>query len=212
MAARKKTPMQQQSLLPTSLSTDLQTELVDTSSKLYDRFFAKMNGVETSDPTTWSLPQIIGYFVHRFEKHFGVKYTFKLDRAPSKGYETFQAKRVVRMLAPNNGGPEIKKYIDWVFDKKVSASKFRVIGFLANESFVTEFKMNQKRGLEIDRSTVLTPTIIKVLEDCGITNVVTYGDLAFMKGALDGGEEHYEDAFNKLIEVGFDISSLKKVK
>jgi hypothetical protein len=204
MATRKKTPMQQQALL--------QADLIDTSSKLYDNFFAKMKGVETSEPQTWSLPQIIGYFVYRFEKHFGVKYTFKLDRVPSKSYETFQAKRFVRMLAPNNGGANVKEYIDWVFDKKVNQAKFRVIGFMANESFVTEFKMNRVRSLEISRSTILTPTIIKILEDFGIKNVVTYGDLAFMKGALDGGEESYEEPFNKLIEVGFDISSLKKVK
>lgn len=185
-------------------------ELSSAPNKRYETFFIKTKEYSVLDPSDWKIPHIIGYFCNLYETRFGVKYSFKFNAMPSKCYETFQVNRLTGMLGTDP--LLIKEYIDWVFDKKLqSDKKFLVIGFLANEKLVSEFQFAKRKAstAPLTRSTILSPTILQILEDLDITSVKTYGDLAFLKQAE---EEQFQQIYNKLNTIGFDISCLDKVK
>lgn len=187
-------------------------ELTSAPNKRYETFFAKFKEIDKLEPSRWKGVHLIGYFTRLYEAKFGMKYSFKFDRPPSSSYEAFQMKRLAGALT--NDPATLKEYIDWVFNTKLQTGKysFRVIGFLVNDKFIHEFKMGRKKSMEITRTTILPPTILQILEDLEIKNVNTYGDLAFLKQAVDSGDDHYSNVMSKLDAMGFDISCLEKVR
>lgn len=189
-------------------------ELSAAPNKRYETFFGKFKETKTLEPAKWKSVHLIAHFVELYEKHFGVKYSFKFNHtAPSKCYETFQIKRLAGMLGTDP--VLLKEYIDWVFDTKLTSNKytFRVIGFLVNETFITEFKFKQNRAKQVTRTSILPPRLMQVVQDCGFENINTYGDLAFLKALAEGGDdERSSKCIEELKAVGFDVTALEKVK
>lgn len=198
-----------------AMQSDL--ELTSAPNKRYETFFAKFKECDTLPPSKWKVPHVIGHFVKLYEAKFGVKYSFKFDRAPSSSYEAYQIKRLSGALSSDP--VVLKDYIDWVFESKLKDDRytFRVIGFLVNEKFIHEFKMTTKKKTVITRTTILSPSILQILEDLGFNNVSTYGDLAFLKQAMQHSDEdadakRYGVVFERLTEIGFDTGCLEKVR
>ncbi len=186
-------------------------DLSGAPNKRYETFFKKFGEIDSLPVQKWRGVHLIGHFSRLYEKKFGVKYSFKFDRAPSSCYEAFQMKRLAGALTPDP--TTLKDFIDWVFENKVTdKTNFRVMGFMVNEKFIYEFKMGRKRSQQITRTTVLPPSILQILEDLEIQSVNTYGDLAFLKQAMEGGDDDYDKVFVQLDAVGFDRSLLETVR
>lgn len=191
---------------------EMDTELTSAPNKWWSKFLAKKPDLDTVPVIDWSMQHLILYFTKRYEQKFGVTYSFKFTGTPSKCYEIYQMKRLAAMLAPDS--VTLKEYIDWVFDTKVTGNKtFRVIGFLANDTYVSEFKFKFNRIKAITRATMLPPRILQLVQDCGIENVNTYGDLAFLwRMVSTDADSNHSQFFEKLMSTGFDSSALERVK
>lgn len=190
-------------------------ELTAAPNVYYEKFFAKFSEIKTLEVSKWKSVHLIAYFCERYETLYQMKYTFKYNKSPSKCYEAFQLNRTVAML--NTIDPNIiKNYIDFVFANKIGTAQRRitVIGYLANETFVNEFKRLAKKSEEVTRSTFLPPKYLSVLEKHAISNCQTYGSLAFLWLAAkeDASDPKYNNLFNDLLSEGFSLSTFEGMK
>lgn len=201
------------------INMEEQIELSEYPNIYWKKFFDQFVEVNTLDIGKWRNAHIIGYFCKKYKEYYKIKYTFKFNDVPTKSYEVYQIKKVASMLSSD---PMIlKEYIDWVFDNKVINRKKRitVIGYLAATEMINEFKFDilmprLENTQQIDRSTKLLPEYLEVCVNENI-NVSTYGDLAFIMGMIDQDimqDTKYINLFNKLIAIGLDLNTLKRIR
>lgn len=194
-----------------------------TLSKPWQKFFDKLDDVNhDSIPVhKWDDVHVLAYICKRFREHFGQSFSFSLVGAPSKCSELFCVKRMRFMLLGNgNSNPKIlKEYVDWVFDNKIINAKRSLVsmGFFITPGVCNEFKAHCARENKIIRSTPLPDKYLHLADSVGISKdtVSTYGDVAFVKMAVEQDPEGREDygAFLRHIEsFGFDMSVLKRLE
>jgi len=171
----------------------------------YEKFFQKMLEFKTLEVNKWNKNHLIGYFCQKYYDKYNEQYSFKFNtEQPSKCFEVFTINKI--LIGLTSDSVIIKQYIDWVFNTKVKNAKRKLtsISFLTNESEMNFFKTKYlNNSFQIDRTTIL-PDNVKA-----ITNLSTYGDLAFML-AIDCEESNKIKEL--LTSMGFDINVLSKVK
>ena len=108
----------------------------------------------------------------------------------------------------------IRSYIDWIFDQKIIPGKIKIrsIGFLTTPGFGNEFNQYRAKKEKIIKSTELPARYRKVADDLDLP-VATYGDLAFIKMALEQSPDSdarapYKILFHDLIALGFEPTIL----
>jgi hypothetical protein len=192
------------------------TNVTELLSKPWQKFLAKFKEIENLPIPEWKEPQLLGYFCKRYEKYFENKFALSFRGAPSKCNEIYMIKKVMAMLDTTD--PEIvHQYIDWVFDCKIIPSKIKIrsIGFLTTPGFGNEFNVYRNKKIKIIKSTEL-PIKYQQLADTLNLPVSTYGDLAFIKMALDQTKDSearapYKKLFNNLIAIGFEPNVLNNL-
>lgn len=186
-----------------------ETQQDNAISLAYTKFFAKFNEHETLDVSKWNLIDLLAYFCKRYEKHYGVKYTFRFNNtAPSKSYEMYRMKSLAQMITAEV--PVLKDYIDWLFETEVVARKKRItaLGFITNVELVNKYKFQYLvPNASIDRTTKLPSNYQKIIDDLCIIPLNTYGDLAFIYRDVE-----YKDVMDALVKAGMDIKTLDRVK
>lgn len=208
-----------------SINNDSGGELTDAPNEKYQAFFDKFSEIEKTPIQSWKTLHVLGYFCKRYYDYYKVKYQFKFNSpSPSKCYEVFQIKKMASMLSSS---PEILvNYIDWVFATRVVNSNRRLtsIAFMTVESLLNEYKINilmaGKKYVNINRSTVLKPEHHSIVSKLPNASITTYGDLAFMYQAIEGGSfdsspeflNIWNQVLNDLENNGFNKSILGELR
>jgi len=184
-------------------------------SKWWVNFFKKFDQIEDLPLDEWKTHHLLAHFSKRYQNHFGKRFSFTIKGRPSSCKEVYQINHLMAVLGTSNQ-ETVKNYIDWMFDTKIipTKRKLRSIGFLSTADFCNEFKLIVQAKKKIDRTTELPPDYKQIVDDLDLP-VNTFGDLAFAKQALDvnsDGKKVYEQMFNKLYAVGFNIQMLQNLR
>jgi hypothetical protein len=190
-------------------------ELTDIPNDKYVKFFAKFTEIETLEVAQWKVPHLLGFFVKRYQDYYHAPYAWKFNhQLPNKCFETWQIKTLGSKLSTN---PQIlKDYIDWAFLNIVPKAKRKLtsISFMTKDEAVNDYKLNVllagQNARSVDRATQL-PSHYKEawLAGSGVA-VHTYGNLAFI-AQIEPRAENVVKGFEKLVEVGFDMSVLTRI-
>jgi hypothetical protein len=190
-------------------------ELGTIPNEKYKKFFAKFAEIETLDVTQWKVAHILAYFCKKYKETYGVDYSWKFNNeSPTKCFEVWQINTLSAKLSAN---PKIlRDYIDWIYANLVPKlkNKFRSVSILTKEETVIDYKMNvllaDKKNLTVDRSSILPSEYRKVLNEVANININTYGDLAFVS-QMEPLPDNIAQALEKMIEMGFDKDTLKRI-
>jgi len=182
-------------------------------SPAYQKFFQQFSEIKEKPLSEWSLTHIIGYFCLKYKEYYNLDYTFKFNNtAPSKSYEVFQFKKLASMISRD---PQVlKNYIDWIFQDKVKERKKRItsIGYLTNLDLVNDYKFKFLMQNKIDRTTKISIKYKQIIDKYN-ADIITYGDLAFLKKGNDySSAKPYQKLFDELILNGFDLNILDTLK
>lgn len=188
------------------MADDKVTELL---SKPWQKFLAKFDEIDSLPISKWKEAHLLGYFCQRYQKYYEQKFALSFRGAPSKCNEIYMIKKTMAMLDTTD--PEIvHNYIDWIFDCKIIPGqiKIRSIGFLTTPGFGNEFNQYRKKKQRIVKSTELPVKYQSIINDLDL-QANTYGDLAFIKMALDQSPNSvamapYKLLFNKLVALDFE--------
>lgn len=198
------------------MADDKITNVNELLSKPWQKFLAKFKDIETVSVSEWKEAQLLGYFCKRYETCFNQKFALSFRGAPSKCNEIYMIKKTMAML--NSVDPIVlHDYIDWVFDCKIIPSniKIRSIGFLTTPGYGNEFNSYRAKKIKVNKSTELPVKYQQIAEVCNV-HVVTYGDLAFLKMALDQDPDSEHKAphkafFKDIINMGFEPEILNNL-
>jgi hypothetical protein len=192
------------------MADDKVTELL---SKPWQKFLAKFKEIDNLPIAEWKEPHVLGYFCQRFETYYEQKFALSFRGAPSKCNEIYMIKKTMAMLNTTDMSV-IRSYIDWIFDQKIIPGKIKIrsIGFLTTPGFGNEFNQYRAKKEKIIKSTELPARYRKVADDLDLP-VATYGDLAFIKMALEQSPDSdarapYKILFHDLIALGFEPTIL----
>ncbi len=179
------------------------------------RFKERLNKYDSIPINEWKAEQILGHILFRFKNLYGVEFTLSFSGAPSRCSEIYQTKRMIAELGTEDF-QMIKDYVDWVYDTKIIPQKIVItsIGFFFTKSFILKFKAGYKKAHRISRTTQLPKLVESLVSELSIS-VLTYGDLAFAKMAVDNSPDDYPDyklLFQRLKDSGFDTSILDKLE
>lgn len=185
-------------------------------SKPWQKFLAKFEEIEILKNSQWKEVHLLGYFCKRYEKHYGMKFALSFRGAPSKCNEIYMVKKIMYMLDTTNMRT-VRAYIDWIFDQKIipGKMKIRTIGFLTTPGFGNEFNSYVTLKAKIVKTTELPPEYKQIVDSLNL-EVATYGDLAFVKMALESAPESesrapYKILFTNLMAIGFEPSVLNNL-
>jgi hypothetical protein len=203
------------------LTSKLDKERIDSLefvSKRWKTFFNKFKQIDNPElkVSQWTPLNVLSYFDKRFRECYKKNFVYSLNRVPSKCSELALIKKVYAMLCTTNPRT-IKEYIDWVFDKKIieKGLNIRTLAFFMNAALGNEFMTFKNNEAKITRSKELPPIYANVIKECDLP-IATYGELAFIKDALDknlniGEIDKYKDMFFKLYSYGFEDELLKNL-
>lgn len=188
-------------------------ELSPIPNDKYKKFFEKFAEIETLEVEQWKAAHLLGYFCKKYKETYNEDYTWKFNNpTPTKCFEVWQLNTLVARLSAN---PKIlKEYIDWAYQNLVPKAKrrFTSISFITKDDIVISYKMNVllagKKNLNVDRSTLLPDKYKVVFQEIGVS-VGNYGDLAFLAQMAPTSE--MVAAFEKLVELGFDMEILGRI-
>lgn len=188
-------------------------KVAELLSKPWQKFLAKFDEINTLTIDKWKEPHLLGYFCQRYQKCYEQKFALSFRGAPSKCNEIYMMKKTMAMLDTTNI-ETVRDYIDWVFDVKIIPNqiKIRSIGFLTTPGFGNEFNQYRKKKQKIVKSTELPTKYQSIINDLDL-QANTYGDLAFIKMALDQSPnsvamEPYKLLFTKLVALDFETEVL----
>lgn len=185
--------------------------------KSWQRFFKKFAECETLPHSEWKPLHLVAHFAEAYHNHYGKNFSFSVKGAPSKCTEIYMIKRVMAMLGTTNQ-KIVAEYITWVFENKLkgTSKKIRSLGFLANNQFCNEFHLARTEAAKIKRSTTLPEDYLKIATNLDVP-VMTFGDLAFAKQAIDMDPDNeeiecYRNLFHELYKIGFEFEMLKDLR
>ena len=198
---------------------DVKEDSIDLSqfvSKPWQKFIAKLQEIDTLEVPNWKPHHQLGHICKRYEEQYGNKYALSFRGAPSKCPEMYLVKQIIAMLSTENP-KKIKDYIDWVWDQKIIPNKMKIrsLGFFTTPSFGNEYFLYKIEKAKITKTTELPPEYKKVADTLNLP-VSTYGDLAFVKMALDQSPDSearapYRALLNNLVSIGFEPSVLNNL-
>jgi hypothetical protein len=186
-------------------------------SKPWQKFFKRFEEIETRKVSQWGDVHVLAYICKRFEQHYGRKFSVTIKNAPTKSPDIRLIKCMMAMLGTTNMYV-IKEYVDWVYDKKIIPQKknIRTLAFFMTQGLGNEFYFEKEKNNKITRSSALPDEYKSLAVSIGV-NVNTYGELAFIKKALDQAPDSesrapYRKLFLHLKSLGFNESMLEEVK
>lgn len=192
------------------------SSLEEKLSKPWQKFLTKFNEIEIVKISQWKEVHLLAYFCKRYESLYGKKFALSFKGAPSKCNEIYIIKQMIFMLNSINM-KTLRMYIDWVFDNKIIPSnlKIRSIGILLTPGFGNEYNLYAEAKSKIVKTTEL-PVEYKQIANTLQLQVSTYGDLAFIKLALEASPNSesrapYKVLFNNLMAIGFEPSVLNNL-
>ena len=196
---------------------DVKNESLDVStllSKPWQKFLAKFDEIESLRTSQWKEVHFLGYICARYKTLYGKSFALSYKGAPSKCPEMYLVRKMIAMLGTSNPHT-IKAYIDWAFEKKIipNGVRFKGIGFFTTPNFGNEFHLEREKKSKIEKTTEL-PEEYKQAATTLNLYVCTYGDLAFIKMALDQDPSSearapYRTLFHDLMALGFEPAVLK---
>jgi hypothetical protein len=197
-------------------------KLSDVPNKKWQEFFGKFSEIETLPVEQWKVPQVLGYFTKKYQEVFGKPYQFKFNTPlPLKSFEVWQVKSLSGKLSSK---PQIlKNYIDWFYQEiNKNKKRFTSISAITKDEYVNTYKWSvltsDRQIATVDRSAPLPELYQKIFAETDFALTNTYGDLSFLYRAYQSCNVfenetfiQMEKMFNKLIELGFDISILERI-
>jgi|SRR5579859_3055663 len=187
-------------------------ELSSLPNDKYKKFFEKFEEINFLPVAEWKKPHLLGYFCFKYKKCYNIEYSWKFNNpSPAKCFEVWQISALCAKLSTN---PQIvKDYIDWTFNNLIPKTKrrFTSISFITKDESVNPYKMNilfSPKKTTINRTDLLPSEYISVFNDLGI-KVNDYGDLAFLNKPPISA--NLQQAFDKLVQLGFNLDSLNKI-
>jgi hypothetical protein len=193
-------------------------------SKHWQKFFNKFLETPHIPVSNWKEHHLLGYILHRCSIAYETPLSLSFSSAPSKCEEIVFVKRMIVMLG--GVGMEImKKYVDWVFDKKIipNRMKIRKLTLFLNTSLANEFINEYSKNIDggnvnkalqsniLTRGSELPNHILEIIKSQNM-ELKTYGDLAFAKMAADQENEEYMKLFESLKLINFDTNILADLK
>lgn len=180
------------------------------------KFKERLDTYDSVPLKDWKHDQFLGHIFKRYETQFGTDFVLSYSGPPSKCSEIYCVKRMTTTLGTED--PEtVKAFIDWMFDEQIIAKKMQIhsLAFFFTANLIKAFKAQYFKKKKITRASQLTQSLESIINSFGITDIVTYGDLAFAKMATDMNPEDYKEynnLFNHLNELGFDMTILENLE
>lgn len=185
-------------------------------SKPWQKFLAKFADIETLKIHEWKEVHLLAYICKRFEELHKTKFALSFKRAPSKCEEIRWVQKIIAMMNSSNM-KILKEYVDFVYDYKIVPKeiKIRSLGFFLTPGFGNEFNTYYINKRKISKSTELPPEYKQIADTLQLP-VATYGDLAFIKMALEQSPDSesrapYRLLFSNLKEIGFEPAVLNNL-
>lgn len=195
---------------------ELDTDPNQLLSKPWRKFLDKLNEFDSLKISSWKEVHILGYVCKRYQQLYNHKFALSFKGQPSRCPEIYLIKKVMAMLTTTDQRI-VKEYIDWVFDQKIIPQDrhIRSLGYLTTPNLGNEFLSYRQKKNKICKSTPL-PSEFKQVADTLQIPIITYGDLAFAKMALDQSPTSesrapYRSLFNTLQILGFETSILNNL-
>jgi hypothetical protein len=178
------------------------------------KFKERLEKYDSKPVTEWKAEELLGHICKRY-RELGSEFEYALSYSgpPSKCKEIYCVRRMV--LALGNEDPVISKnYIDWLFDTIIIPKKVTLtsVAYFFTDAFIRDFKIDRKKSKKVTRNTQIPHEFEIAAEELQLS-IMTYGDLAFAKAAIDQdptNEDYapYHTLFQKLSSMGFDPNTL----
>lgn len=185
-------------------------------SKPWQKFLAKFSEINELQTSQWKEVHLLAHICRRYEDACGAPFALTYRGAPSKCVEIYMVKKIMAMLNTTNMRI-VRAYVDWVYDQKIIPKKvkFRTLGFFTTPGFANEFGTFKTEKERITKTTQLPIEYRQVAEQLEL-EVSTYGDLAFIKMAVDQSPDSaarapYRKLLSHLSIIGLDTSSLNSL-
>ena len=182
-------------------------------SKPWRNFFDKFSEINTLSISEWKEVHMLAYLAQRYEQLYQEKFAFSFKGPPSKCTEMVLVKKMCAMLNTSDS-KKIKEYIDWVFSEKILPKKMRIrsLAFFMTPGLGNEFNWAWKKQRQITKSSALPADYLELGKDLNLS-LETYGDLAFLKQAIDQdphseARQPYREVWQKILSLGFDATVL----
>lgn len=178
------------------------------------KFFERIRGFNDIEVSKWADQEILGYLCSKYEQLYGHSFSFSLKGSPSRCDEMFAIKKIKMVL--NSDNPKlIKEYIDWVFASKLEGKQTKIVSmkYFMTPGICNEFKHHHIKKSKISRTTQLPNDVINAFAEESHPEINTYGDLAFIKMAVDGSPDaeemsEYKNLLNLAERYCFDLKTL----
>ena len=181
----------------------------------YQKLHKLIETVDSIKLRDWTIMHSLAYICAEYKKKFNQEFVLSYDGSPSKCYEYKLCSRVWAMLqAKSTDGEKVKNYIDWFFNNYSGKKPFRSIGAISKFELISTYNHQSKEENVIKMNTMLPQKFIDIATQHIETSYVkTYGDVLFLKKAVDEG--YMSEAFNNMLfsmkTNGFDLSLLEKI-
>lgn len=190
--------------------------MTNSLEKLYEKIISKIPIIKNVNPNEWTITSAMIYIAYKYKEKFGQDFVFTYDSVPSRCIEYKMTSRIFLMLGAKAGdGVLVKDYIDWFYDNYKGKRRFRSIGALAKNQFVSEFKEFKEKPITISRTKELDNEIKNILLQFEKASYIkTYGDLYFFIESLKQDDD-FRDKFSStkdcMVAAGFDFDILDKI-
>lgn len=203
--------------MPIKKNNPLNEELIQLSTP-YKKLHALIENIKDQDIKDWTILYSLAYMCNCYKIKFNTDYVLSYSGSPSQCYEYKLFSRLWAMLRANSTNAIIvKNYIDWFFKNYDSKNPFRSVGALVKADLVVKYNAQKEKQSVPSMNTPLpdaTKDIINSIEE--LKYVTTYGDLLYIKKAMDADSKNIPSIITNLFEAltnsGFDLSILNKVR
>lgn len=209
MAGRKRKTL----IVPETVNKPSGLKNDGTPNKSWLKFADRIKTYNCVAVEKWEPEEILGYLLDRYNKHYQIEFSLSYSGPPSKCSEIYCVKRIMTTVGSEKG-TIIKQYIDWVFDTIIIPQKTKItsLAFFFTANLCNKFKSVYHKSNKITSSSQLPVEYTEAASKLNLS-VSTYGDLAFVKLALDnsGGNDDYKEysiLFQELSNMGFDLNVL----
>jgi hypothetical protein len=192
-------------------------DILESLTKPWQKFLKRFDEINDLQVSKWAEIHVLAYICKRYREHYGRNYSITIKGAPSKSPDMYLIKRMMATLNTTNM-KVVKEYVDWIFDVKIipKRKRIRTLAFFVSPGLGNEFHFYYAEKNKITRSTVL-PDEYKALAVALEVNINTYGELAFIKMALDQApnsesRQKYKRLLLHLKSLGFEESQLEGLK
>lgn len=178
----------------------------------WQKFKNRLDNYNQVSIEKWTTEQLVGHTMSRYKDYMCSDYALSYNGAPLQSKEIYCLNRAAAMLSLSI--PNMKNYIDWVFDKLIIPKKVIIssFGFFCHDNVVNAYKKEIKKSSKLSRTTSLPNEYDEIFESFGMS-IYTYGDLSFAKQASEcSDDENIRLMFLQLQQAGFDFEKLNELE